>query len=252
MSFWYNLLTGAGLFYIFNNYIIININSFEYKILNNKIAWELLKWYAVNKQRTVTYVKNMKNKICGNNLQKNIVFYKNGKRENILSVDEYNEDIYSDLEKFDMILYRCPSTDSNDKYDLLRLPCDKESLKDLQNKEYSCYKGKIHSPMLSFNDNSEKNYDMDLYYDNYYVVGNIIFDYHFIKLIMREKYKIENLGTNYTISYFDEDMCENTLTVNNSLKIEETKIIKINNEIQSNSEIVDTDIGKTESTGWFW
>jgi len=252
MSFWYNLLTGAGLVYIFNNYIIFNINSFEYKILNNKITWDLLKLYAVNKRRTITYVKNMKNKICGNNLQKNIVFYKNGKRENTVSIDEFNKDIYSDLEKFDMILYRFPSQECNDKYDLLRLPCDKESLKDLHQKEYKCYKGKIHSPLLSFTDNSDEKYDLDFGYDNYYVVGNIIFDYNFIKWIMREKHKIENLGTNYTISYFDEDMCENTLTVNNSLKIEETKIIKIDNEIQINRDINDADVNKTESTWWFW
>lgn len=252
MSFWYNLLTGAGLFYIFNNYIVFNINSFNYNILNNQMTWGLLKWYAVNKRRTIIYVKDMKNKICGNNLQKNIVFYKNGKRENTLSIDDCDENIYSDLEKFDMILYRFPSSDSNDKYDLLRLSCNKESFKDLHQQEYKSYNGKIHSPLLTFANNSDEKFDLDFGYDNYYVVGNIIFDYHFVKWIMREKHKIENLGTNYTISYFDEDMCENTLTVHNSLKIEETKINKIDNEIQINKDVNDINVSKTESTGWFW
>ena len=252
MNIWCNLLTGVGLFYIFNNFVVINIHSFGNNILHSKYTWDMLKWYAVNRRRAITYVKNIKNKVCGNNLSKNIVFYKNGKRENRIFTHEYNEDLHSDLEKFDLIFYRFPSQDNIDEYDLLRLSNDKESFNDLEHKEYTCYKGKIHSPLLTFTDNTENKYDLDLSYDNYYVVGNIIFDYHFVKWIMREKHKIENLGTNYTISYFDEDMCENTLTVNNSLKIEENKISKIDNDIKINNDIKEDNENKTESTGWFW
>ena len=103
----------------------------------------MLKWYAVNRRLSITYVKNIKNKVC--EIIEKYCLYKNGKRENRIFTHEYNEDLHSDLEKFDLIFYKFPSQDNIDEYDLLRLSNDKESFNDLEHKSTLVTKEKFTS-----------------------------------------------------------------------------------------------------------
>ena len=256
MSFWYNLLTGVGIVYLFNNYVILNINySSGYNLINNRISWNIFKFYAISKRKALLYVQDMKKRFYQNSLHKNVVFLKNGEREKIVDItgDSYDAKLPQNVDNFDMILYRIPSTESNDNYNLLRLDLDTDSLKDLEQRECVCYKGKLHSPIVSF-DNCDDSYDLDINYDNYYVVGNILFDKPFINWLMREKYNICLPSNNYTITYFDEDMSENSLSENECLLVDEDlgirKIDCITENNTNDSEKLDAT--ETSSSGWFW
>lgn len=89
---------------------------------------------------------------------------------------------------------------------------------------YKPSKQQIHSPVLILN-NVEEPFDLSLDEDNYYIVGNKIFDTAFVKWILFEKHNIQLTDEDtYKIKFFDADMSCKTLEKSNFILISENKI----------------------------
>ena len=89
---------------------------------------------------------------------------------------------------------------------------------------YKPSKQQIHAPVLILN-NVEEPFDLSLDEDNYYIVGNKIFDTAFVKWILFEKHNIRLTDEDtYKIKFFDADMSCKTLEKSNFVLIGENKI----------------------------
>ena len=89
---------------------------------------------------------------------------------------------------------------------------------------YKASKQQIHSPVLILN-NEEESIDLSLDEDNYYIVGNKIFDTAFVKWILFEKHNIRLTDEDtYKIKFFDADMSCKTLEKSNFILIGEDKL----------------------------
>lgn len=89
---------------------------------------------------------------------------------------------------------------------------------------YKPSKQQIHSPVLILN-NEEESIDLSLDEDNYYIVGNKIFDTAFVKWILFEKHNIRLTDEDtYKITFFDADMSCKTLEKSNFILIGEDKL----------------------------
>jgi hypothetical protein len=263
-DFWIALFSSVGFVYIINNFFIFNLkNSLaETYIMNNNYIsnctkWECFKMYAVAKERTSKTLKYIKGCLVNKNIGKNIIFITNGVRQEKHYIENCPKNkilvntIPDDVSKFDLILYRTPSKSNNFDYDLVRLPNTIEAVNNHKDISQTPYKDKIYSPEISF-DNSSLTYELDIKRDNYYVVGNKIFDYPFIKWIIREKYNTDIPNQNYTITYLDEDMNENNLTNNEYLVIKEDSIVKEKDASSTECNKIDK-VEEAHSNGWgFW
>jgi len=263
-DFWIALFSSVGFVYIINNFCIFNLkNSLaETYIMNNNYIsnctkWECFKMYAVAKEKTYKSLEYIKSCIVNKNISKNIIFITNGVRKekhyiencpkNKISVNTIPESV----SEFDLILYRCPSNVNNIDYDLIRLTNTLEAVKNHKDISHTVYKDKIYSPEISF-DNSSVTYELDIKRDNYYVVGNKIFDYPFIKWVIREKYNKNIPNCNYTITYLDENMNESKITKNEYLVIKEDSITKEKATTNAECDKVDK-VEEEQSNGWgFW
>jgi len=88
---------------------------------------------------------------------------------------------------------------------------------------YKPSKQQIHAPVLILN-NVEEPFDLSLDEDNYYIVGNKIFDTAFVKWILFEKHNIRLTDEDtYKIKFFDADMSCKTLEKSNFILIGEDK-----------------------------
>lgn len=89
---------------------------------------------------------------------------------------------------------------------------------------YKPSKQQIHAPVLILN-NVEEPFDLSLDEDNYYIVGNKIFDTAFVKWILFEKHNIRLTDEDtYKIKFFDADMSCKTLEKSNFILIGEDKL----------------------------
>ncbi len=89
---------------------------------------------------------------------------------------------------------------------------------------YKPTKQQIHSPVLILN-NVEEPFDLSLDEDNYYIIGNKIFDTAFVKWILFEKHNIRLTDEDtYKIKFFDADMSCKTLEKSNFILIGEDKL----------------------------
>ncbi len=265
MEYLYGLLSGLGFIIILNNYIVFNIkNSLgDYNIISNtesnKILWNIFKICSTTKHKTLKLINTAAKYISTKKLCKNILFINNGNRTNNIII-KGNKPDYECLDTFvsecDLILYRIPSENNNIGYDLKRILINtdqKDISIDEQIKNYSCYKGKLHSPIVKL-ENDKGSYELDMKDDNYYVNGNIIYDTPFIKWILKEKHGISLSNTNkYTICYFDEDMCETELTSDEALHIDKDSIKKITTTCDNEADSTESSVEEESSgTGWLW
>ena len=269
MEYLYGLLSGLGFIIILNNYMVFNIkNSLgDYSIISdtgkNQLLWNIFKFYSTTKHKTTRLLTSAINYIRVSKLQKNLLFIQNGVRSNNIAIED--GDIIDDIvnnskEKHnELIFFRNPSTNNNNGYDLIRISnsATGESGSSIEDKinNYSCYNGKIHSPIVKI-ENDDTEYDLLSKDDNYYVIGNIIFDTPFIKWILKEQHDVSlSDSTKYTVSYFDEDMCEMDLSNNEALIIEADAIkkISIDDTTKNNSdESEENKPTKTDNQGWLW
>lgn len=260
-DFWFAIFSGAGFIYLINNFNVFNIkNSLAETYMNNTYIssctkWKCFKLYAIAKEKSLKTIQYVKKSLKPNTISKNILFVNNGEREtqyyiNTNKTSSTLNTIPENLENFDLIIYRAPSSIDKFDYDLLRLTQDSEKVKNNTDISYNVYSDKIYSPEISF-ENSNETYDLDIEKDNYFVVGNKIFDLPFVKWIVKEKYKKDIPEENYTITYLDENMNENTIKQNEYLVIKKDSIIKEVDNTASNDNNNDNNelVNKSES-GW--
>lgn len=260
-DFWIAIFSSVGFIYAINVYNVFNIkNSLAETYMNNTLIsnctkWNCFKVYVVAKEKTVKTIKYVKNRLMTNNIYKNIIFVNGGVRNAKYCIEgkkaekSFNS-IPENLDNIDLIIYRAPSTIENIDYDLVRLPLHLDTVKNNKDISYKTYKDKIYSPEISF-EYSDESYELDIEKDNYFIVGNKIFDLPFIKWIVKEKYNKNIPETNYTISYLDESMTECTINQNEYLLIKEDCIEKqTNKETESNKE---NNLANKDESGWgFW
>jgi hypothetical protein len=112
---------------------------------------------------------------------------------------------------YDMVIYEHRDSDGNT--DILRFDCPSELSDDF---EYS--EGKLHNPTVKIFSNAcdgstdDEQFEISFGNRNYLVVGNVLFDYKFMKWWFYWKYNREILeDTNYSLTFFDKDM--NVVTI---------------------------------------
>ena len=228
---------------------------------NNQLLWNIFKLYASTKHKTLRLLTSAMKYVKDTGLRKNIIFIHNGERTSKITLDDNDliDDVVNNIKEnhSDLVFYRNPSNNNSTGYDLIRILNDNEADESIKDKinNYSCYKGKLHSPIVKL-ENDDDEYDLVTKDDNYYVVGNIIYDTPFIKWILKEQYNISlSDTTKYTISYFDEDMCEMDLSNSEALSVEADAIKKIliNDTSKNNSvESEEDNTTKTDVQGWLW
>lgn len=267
MDYFYGLLSGLGFIIILNNYIVYNINNSlgDFRITTNeqgnKLMWNIFKIYSNTRHKALQLLDTAKTYITYKKLRKNILFVNNGLRTNNIEFDVENvdkEDIHKCLETYanncDLILYRSPSQSKNEGYDLIRIIINDNKDISISDKitDYTCYSGKLHSPIVTIENNEDK-YELDIKDDNYYINDNMIYDTPFIKWILREQHDIVlDDNDKYTIHFFDEDMCEVELSKTEALCIKNDSIKKIDVSLKKSNELTDCENNDADSKGWLW
>lgn len=273
MNFWYGILSSLGFIFILNNYFVFNIkNSLGDHImsgnyLNNKVFWGFYKMYAVGKRKTSNAITIIKSKINTKRLNKNLLLIKDGVREQIIRVNNKPISNYlpDNVGDYDLIIYRIPSQKKDIDYDLVRVMPNKlitdDSISE-NNTENSiacstlanCYDGKVYSPLVrvAINENVERDYELELESDNYYIEGNIIFDTPFVKWIIKEKYDESLPESGYTITYLDEDMNESKLNDKDYLLITKKGIERIQYKCEKSENDSDTNNEENKSSWGLW
>lgn len=273
MNFWYGILSSLGFIFILNNYFVFNIkNSLGGDImsgnyLNNKVLWGFYKMYAVGKRKTSNAITIIKSKINTKRLNKNLLLIKDGVREQIIRVNNKPISNYlpDNVGDYDLIIYRTPSQKKDIDYDLVRvmpnklITDDSISENDTENRIdcstlVNCYDGKVYSPLVrvAINENVERDYELELDSDNYYIEGNIIFDTPFVKWIIKEKYDESLPESGYTITYLDEDMNESKLNDKDYLLITKKGIEKIQYKCEKGENDSDTNNEENKSSWGLW
>lgn len=228
MNYTINILFIGFLYYINKN----NINNILYNYINrnknikNRLivcSWYYMKTKTIVQKKLTVVSKKITNiilpvmtSIFENKDENNVMFIENGnvvRKTNIMYVNEYTH-------HHDMILYEWKLNDNID-YDnyILRF----NNVLDVNDK-FKISKVNFLAIELSFkvynlnNVYVEEIHAIDFKKNNYYMVGNILFDKSFVKYwcnnILNTVY-----NENYEISFFDDNMEHHILTSNDSVKI---------------------------------
>jgi len=241
----WNVIKNSPFFEKIQNTIKHTVNYFGSIKVNNTVkrniynySWTILEYISKVEVFVINNWHKYKNYFFIYNKNKQeVIFIKDG-------VEKYrfnlNISLFKQLEsndfniEYDVIIQNVPIKEV-DKYDTYtNCYIVYENHKDIVSRSFikppKCIEFK--TMVLSFKNNNEKIYKIDLKHNQFHIPGNALYDRNFFRWVIKKEYDVDIKHEEYTFSFIDHNMDYKTLLDNCYILIENDgyKIVNINNE----------------------
>ena len=204
--------------------------SLEYYSM--KMLWFLMKVYTYIMRRTKRYAYTM-HKMFIKSRNKQLHVIKDGTTISKIHLGANNKNTITD---YDMVMLKWQITDESSKYNshMIRSPTIEE-VTDCFDVSEECFMGIYVSTRI--NDAEIGTFAIIFGSDNYYIVGNILFDRCFVKYVLQRYYDVSMMDTQtYEVSFFDNKVGHHKIKEPEYLQITKTGFNIVNPDITMNQD----------------